>query len=106
VLTALVLGTAGIVYLLYARHNQLSADNPTRASVGSCLTGSVDHLDPANVRIVSCGSADATFRVVQRVDGLVKEQANAACTDPGTQYVFWAGENGANGIVLCLATAR
>lgn len=83
----------------------LSRDNAVNAKVGDCLGGTTAaELDADNLKIVECTAADAGFKVVQAVPDKLFAEAEAACTEPSTEFYFWSGKEGQKGNVLCLAT--
>jgi hypothetical protein len=94
----------GAVTALVIGLRNASATTPAAAQVGSCLAGtSVAQLNADHLRIVSCDSSTAAFRVIQVADNKLSSEADGACTDPATQYVFWSGKHDKPGYVLCLA---
>jgi len=98
----------GVVVLLVAlgAFYFFNRNDATKAKTGDCLAGtSTTELKAENLKIVDCTSADATFKVVQRVDDKLSTESDASCTDPATLYVFWSGKQGEKGTVLCLAAA-
>lgn len=77
--------------------------NGTNAKVGDCVKpGSGD-----SVTIVDCDDPSASLKVVGRLENKSETDAEIdACDafdDLGADRVFWAGEQGHTGLVLCLA---
>ncbi len=94
----IVLLLAGVGVFLF-----LQRDKATNANVGDCLAGTTAaELDANKLSVVDCGGSDAGFKVVQRVEDKLFGEADAACTDASTQFVFWSGNDGEKGTVLCL----
>jgi hypothetical protein len=77
-------------------------DNGDRAKVGDCVKQS----GADSVKIVSCTSPDAAYRVVGRLDNQTQAAAEIDACDPfpGADAVFWEGKSGEPGLVLCLAS--
>ena len=77
--------------------------NPEAAGVGDC----VRRTGPDAVQVVNCGDAKAEFKVVGRVADKTQVEAELSACEPyadlGAERVFWAGEQGKKGYVLCLA---
>jgi hypothetical protein len=90
---------AGLVALvLYVR-----TTSPSSAAVGDCLQrGSGD-----SVAIVECDDPNAEFEVVGRVEDQTEIEAGITSCSPfeeqGSTQVYWEGEQGGSGFVLCLA---
>jgi hypothetical protein len=84
----------------------LNRDAANKAKVGDCVAqqGSDD------LKVVECGSADADFKVVGRVEDKTQTEASlGACdafVDQGAEQAYWEGEPGKKGLVLCLAPAK
>ncbi|MCR6481941.1 hypothetical protein M8542_03845 [Amycolatopsis sp. OK19-0408] len=97
VLTVFLIVVAGILALVWA----LSRDNGENAQVGNCVTESGENY----VKIVDCGAANATLKVVGRVEDKTQIEAQvSACNGyPDADSVFWEGKEGQTGVVLCLA---
>jgi hypothetical protein len=81
-------------------------DQAENAKVGDCVaqTGS------DSIEIVDCAGAKASFKVVGRVDGKTRAEAGYglsdvcdASKDQGAEQMYWQGEQGKKGFVLCLA---
>jgi hypothetical protein len=104
-LVVLVLLTGAVVGgAWYFTRNQ--AEN---AKVGDCVaqTGS------DSIKIVDCSDANAAFKVVGRLDDKTRAEAgyglSSVCDaykDQGYEQVYWRGEQGKKGLVLCLARNR
>lgn len=90
---------AGLVaVVLYLR-----TTSPSSAAVGDCLErGSGD-----SVTVVECDDPNAEFEVVGRVEDQTEIEAGiTSCSpfeDQGSTQVYWEGEQGGTGFVLCLA---
>ena len=84
----------------------LNRDAANKAKVGDCVAqeGSDD------LKVVECGSADADYKVVGRVEDKTQTEAGiSACgpfVDQGAEQAYWEGESGKKGLVLCLAPAK
>ena len=78
-----------------------SKDNGENAQVGNCVTESGSN----SVKIVDCGDASATLKVVGRVENKTESEARGTACDayPDAEQVFWTGKAGEAGMVLCLA---
>ena len=86
--------------------SQQVAEDPGRAVVGDCLAGTDgEELDADKLKRVACTDTTAAFKVVQIVQDKLVSEAEAACTEPSTEFYFWSGTEGAEGEVLCLASA-
>jgi hypothetical protein len=79
------------------------------AKVGACIAGGSapkegQEAEAGKARVVDCGSASASFKVVARFEKKKLSEADAACrTHPEAPFVFTAIPNGGTGVVLCLA---
>ena len=75
--------------------------NGENAQVGNCVTESGENY----VKIVDCGTPEATLKVVARVEDKTQIEARISpCTPyPDADQVFWQGKEGETGVVLCLA---
>jgi len=95
VLLVLVAGFFGAAWFF-------TRDNGDRAKVGDCVKPS----GTDSVKIVSCSSPDAAYKVVGRLDGKTQVEAELSACDgfPGADAVFWEGKAGDKGLVLCLAS--
>jgi hypothetical protein len=80
-------------------------DNAVNAQVGDCLAGTTpEELNADKLKKVDCTQSDAGFKVVERVENKTEAEANSACTESTEdRWVFWSGESGKSGTVLCLA---
>src|SRR5262249_29403026 len=80
--------------------------NPEAARVGDC----VQQIGADSVRVVDCGDAGATFKVVGRVEDKTQVEAGLSACDPyagqGATQAYWSGKLGEKGYVLCLARNR
>jgi hypothetical protein len=74
------------------------------AQVGDCLAGTTpEEMDASKLKKVECSASDAPFKVVERVENKTEAEANSACTESTEdRWVFWSGETGKSGTVLCL----
>jgi hypothetical protein len=99
---------AAIALLAVAGWFYLGRTKPVDAQVGQCLAGTtIDKLDANKLKIVDCTASDASFKVVQRVEGKTDAESNSACPSAVTEYVYWSGRSeGAKGTVLCLVTVK
>ena len=79
-------------------------DNGDRAKVGDCVKPSGED----SVKIVSCTSPDAAYKVVGRLDDKTQVEAELSACDgfSGADAVFWEGKAGDKGLVLCLASVN
>jgi hypothetical protein len=79
-------------------------DNAVNAQVGDCLAGTTpEELNASKLKKVECSQSDAGFKVVERVENKTEAEANSACTESTEdRWVFWSGETGKSGTVLCL----
>jgi hypothetical protein len=96
VLLAVVLVIAGIAYFA-------TRDNPESAKVGDC----VHQTGENSVKVIACTDPDAAFKVVGRVEDQTEVDASLTACDPfeaqNPTSVYWSGEEGGKGYVLCLA---
>lgn len=97
VLTVFLIVVAAILALVWVA----TRSNGENAQVGNCVTESGENY----VKIVDCGTAEATLKVVARVEDKTQIEAQiSACTPyPDADQVFWEGKEGETGVVLCLA---
>jgi hypothetical protein len=97
VLTVFLIVVAGILALVWVA----TRSNGENAQVGNCVTESGENY----VKIVDCGAAEATLKVVARLEGKTRIEAQiSACTPyPDADQVFWEGKEGETGVALCLA---
>lgn len=91
-----------LVVLLFGAVWFFTRDNGENAQVGNCVTESGSNY----VKIVDCGDAKATLKVVGRVEDKTEAEARgSACNAfPDATQVFWQGKQGQSGMVLCLAS--
>jgi hypothetical protein len=94
-----VIFVAGLAALVW----YLRTTSPSGAAVGDCLQrGSGD-----SVTIVECDDPSAEFEVVGRVEDQTEIEAGISSCNPfedqGSTQVYWEGEQGGTGLVLCLA---
>ncbi len=108
-LVALVV-VAGVVIAAWLA----SRSSPANAKVGDCLKSgaitSTTAQDAGDVKIVDCGSTDAKYKVVGKVDGKTQTDFttdNNICKpyiDQGSTTALWGQASGSSkGFVLCLA---
>jgi hypothetical protein len=82
---------------------QITGD-PSTAAVGECMSGT----NADNLKVVGCTEAGAQYKVVGKVEGKTQSEANVnggeICKPyPTAETIFWQGEQGGKGYVLCLA---
>lgn len=81
----------------------VNRDAASKAKIGDC----VDQVSRNDLKVVECGSSEATFRVVGRVENKTQTEARTSACDPfvdqGAAQAYWRGETGEKGFVLCLA---
>ncbi|MGI5176970.1 LppU/SCO3897 family protein [Dactylosporangium sp. CA-152071] len=81
----------------------LNRDSAEKANVGDCM-----HKVAANeLKIVKCGGADADFSVVGKVgdkkeSDAMSDEKNVCEAFSEATTLYWWGESGKNGDVLCL----
>jgi hypothetical protein len=86
----------------------LSRDQPANAKVGDCVARAGDD----SLKVVGCSDPDADLTVVGRVDGKTRSEAGYLSTvceayeSQGAEEMYWEGEQGKKGFVLCLAPHR
>lgn len=97
VLTVFLILVAAVLALVWVA----TRSNGENAQVGNCVTESGENY----VKIVDCGTPEATLKVVARVEDKTQIEAQiSACTPyPDADQVFWEGKEGETGVVLCLA---
>jgi hypothetical protein len=86
-----------------------ATDKAKDAAVGDCIASSKqvatdkDETD-ASAKVVDCGSADAAFTVVGRVNGEtdIKSKSCDHFFKENEQFFVYAADNGASGYLLCL----
>jgi hypothetical protein len=80
----------------------LNRNSPSGAKVGDC----VHKTGTDSIEVVACTDKNAEFTVVGRVEDQTQVQAGLSSCDPypDADQVFWSGEEGGTGYVLCLAT--
>jgi hypothetical protein len=94
----------GLVVLggIFAATTYFNRDAANKAKVGDCVqqNGSDD------LKVVDCGSSDADFKVVGRVEDKTQTEAGISACGPfveqGAEQAYWEGERGKKGLVLCL----
>ncbi|HSK95177.1 MAG TPA: hypothetical protein VK891_01045 [Euzebyales bacterium] len=94
---------AVVVAALAALAVYASRTSATSAAVGDCLRRSSGE----SVAIVPCDDPEAEFEVVGRVEDQTEIEAGITTCSPfadrGATQVYWEGEQGGTGFVLCLA---
>lgn len=111
----LAVAAVAVVAVIVVRNLLATTDPAKDAKAGDCLanlpeTVAGQETDAANVKVVACGSPDAKYSVVGRVDDVTAEQASAGevCgpyMDAGAQMRYYAIPAGGKGYVLCLKPA-
>jgi hypothetical protein len=96
VFLVLVVGLFGAIWLA-TRHS------PSSAKAGDCVRSTGED----SVATVACNDPSAAYKVVGRVEDQTQTQATLSSCDAfqnrGVEQVFWSGEQGGTGYVLCLA---
>ena|SRR5690349_4539049 len=91
-----VLGILGGV-LWATRHNA------STAKVGDCMKQTGEN----SLKVVKCDDPKASFKVVGKVENKTQTDAQFSACDPfeaqKPESVYWEGESGKTGYVLCLA---
>ncbi|MEV6626634.1 hypothetical protein AB0M83_30075 [Amycolatopsis sp. NPDC051106] len=97
VLTVFLILVAGVLVLAWVA----TRSNGENAQTGNCVTESGEN----SVKIVDCGTPEATLKVVARVEDKtrIEAQISACAPYPDADQVFWQGKEGETGVVLCLA---
>ena len=99
----------------FAANGLFNDDATEEAKAGDCI-GSVDApkegetTDASGAKVVDCGSADAKYQVLGRVDGKTRadfdaDQDGTICTEAGfgdAKLFIWSGRTGQTGYILCL----
>jgi hypothetical protein len=103
VLSIIAVGVIAVIGLV-AR--QVTGD-PDTAAVGECMSGATAD----DLKVVGCTEAGATYKVVGKVEGKTQTEASVSgesiCRPyQGAERIFWKGEQGGSGYVLCLAPNR
>jgi hypothetical protein len=75
-------------------------DAGANAKVGDCL----HQVASDDVKIVKCGSADADFSVVGKVEDKTQTEASGSACEafPEAESIYWWSNSGSKGDVLCL----
>ncbi|MGH3715814.1 MAG: LppU/SCO3897 family protein [Micromonosporaceae bacterium] len=98
-----VLVGVGIVVAALAVLFFVLKDDPGTAKVGDCIAGT----NAEDVTVVDCGSGEAEWKVVGKVDGKTEAEMQTACGEfPDAEQAFWQGEKGGKGFVLCMKSAK
>lgn len=98
---------AGLAVLaaIFGATAYFNRDAADKAKVGDCVSqeGSDD------LKVVKCGSSEADFKVVGRVEDKTRSEAGISACGPfveqGAEQAYWEGERGKKGLVLCLGPA-
>jgi len=105
-----LVGIAGFLVVLViafvAAAVLLFGDSPSTAQVGSCLSGTTDTaaLNPDDMKVVACDGADASYKVIGRVENKTQQESQTACDGvAGTELSLWYGPANQRGVTLCLA---
>jgi hypothetical protein len=98
-IVVIVVLVAGLIALgMYMRRTAAAS-----AAVGDCL----ERASGDSVAIVECDDPEAAFEVVGRVEDQTEIEAGISTCGPfedqGSTQVYWEGEQGGTGFVLCLA---
>ena len=98
VLIVLILGVGG--YFLLSMRN-----NPDKANVGDCLSGTEDPGNADDIKLVDCTDPKASFKVLKKIDNQLKPASTdqTACDGTATTDTFWFGRDGKPGTILCLS---
>jgi hypothetical protein len=88
---------------LYGANLWLNRDAARNAKVGDCVA----QESAQKVKIVECGSSGKTeYKVVGRVEDKTEAEAKGTVCEPfadkGVNQLYWEGEKGKKGLVLCL----
>jgi hypothetical protein len=87
---------------IFAVSSYLNKDAATKAKVGDCVAEQGGGSDD-EVKVVDCGSSEAQYKVISRVEDKSQGEARTACqTVEGAESAYWEGEQGKKGLVLCL----
>lgn len=102
-LVLVVLGFAVVGFLAWKQGHS----DPDTAKAGDCVARS----GADDVKVVKCTDAKAAYKVVGKVDGKTQVEASvsgASICKPfaGAKSVYWKGESGKQGYVLCLAPTK
>jgi hypothetical protein len=104
-----VVGLAAALALSAYAVVQYVSGGVDKAKVGACIAGASapkegQEAEAGKAKVVDCGSAGASFKVVARFEKKKLSEADAACQGhPEAPFVFTAIPNGGTGVVLCLA---
>ena len=84
-----------------------SGSNTDSAAVNDCVT----KPDNDNIKVVDCGSGDASLKVAGEVENKTQAEASlnsaAVCRPfPTATNAYWKGKIGKPGYVLCLAPLK
>ena len=102
-----ILGAVVVFVIILVVRDQFFGDKAKDAAVGDCIASSeqvkTDEETEANAKVVDCGSADAAFTVVGRVDGETST-ASKSCEKffkENEEYAIYSSTGG-KGYLLCL----
>jgi hypothetical protein len=96
-----IVATLLVAGAIFGVNTYLNRDAATKAKVGECVA----QESGDDLKVVECGSADADFKVVGRVENKTETEAENACepfVDQGATQLYWEGKAGKKGLVLCL----
>jgi hypothetical protein len=96
-LTILIVLVAGIGIAAWISNRH----SPDGAKVGDC----VHQTGTDSVEVIACTDPNAQFKVVGRVENQSETDASISSCDAfdNATQVFWSGQQGGTGYVLCLA---
>jgi hypothetical protein len=102
-----IVGAVVVLAIILVARTAFFGDKAKDAAVGDCVASSadvkVDEETEANAKVVDCGSADAAFTVVGRVDGETDTQSKSCqkfFKENEEYYVY--GSTAGKGYLLCL----
>jgi hypothetical protein len=102
-----VLGAVVVFVIIFVVRDAFFGDKAKDAAVGDCVASSedvkVDEETEADAKVVDCGSADAAFTVVGRVDG-ESNTSSKSCEKffKENEEYFVYGSTAGKGYLLCL----
>ena len=110
VVVVLVLAIIGVGYSIYSNR-----DTAAKAKEGDCLSGAEitsDAASSAALKVTTCDSADARYKVVglvaDKTQAEVKDELCQPFVDKGAEVIYWQEKSrgAGSGNVLCLAPAK
>jgi hypothetical protein len=111
----LLLFCIGGGFAIYKVVTSANDTDPEAAKVGACLSGdslasqAPDQFKEVNLNVVDCTDSKADYKVVGRVEKKTQAEANvqSICNPFSTaEFVYWQGQPGKQGTVLCLGPNR